>query len=255
MAEPKIEVVVLDLFDTIVKWDPERLPLIQWQGREIRTTAPWFLGRLQEAMGERFNHERTLATYFDVLQELNEIREREAIEITCHERFIRVLERLSFGSGDEIVELAAELTRIHMAGVRRVTWAPPERIRALHEIAPHYRMAVLSNFDDTETGYQIIEDTGAAHLFEAVIISAEMGLRKPHPEIFRRTIEMLKVENPRSVLFVGDTPRFDIAGPHRAGMRTVWVSENKEPLTADIPTPDFIIGNISELPALLRTIG
>jgi len=285
VLEPKIEVVVLDLFDTIVKWDPAKLPQMNWKGREIRTTVPWFIARLEQAIDERqklkrqikeevrqeveqelrndqqvdkdtssFDREHALTTYFEVLHELDVIRERDAVEISCLERFIHVLTRLKFGSQEEIAELAAELTRIHMAGVRRVTWAPPERVAALHEIAPHYRMAVLSNFDDSETGYQIIEDTGAAHLFEAVIISADLGLRKPHPDIFKRIMEMLKVTDPRTILFVGDTPRFDITGPHRAGMRTVWLSEGKDPLTPEIPKPDFIINNLSELPALLRTI-
>jgi FMN phosphatase YigB (HAD superfamily) len=254
ILEPKIEVVVLDLFDTIVKWDPERLPRMQWNDREIHSTVPWFISHLKDALDDRFDHQRALATYFEVLHELNEIRERDAVEISCLERFIRVLARLNYGSDEEILRLAGELTRIHMAGVRRVTWAPPERVAALHEIAPHYRMAVLSNFDDSETGYQIVEDTGAAHLFEAVIISADLGLRKPHPDIFKRMMEMMKVEDPRTILFVGDTPRFDITGPHRAGMRTVWLSEGKEPLTPEIPTPDFVIGNLSELPALLRTL-
>jgi FMN phosphatase YigB (HAD superfamily) len=254
VAEPKIQAVVLDLFDTIVKWDPGQLPLIQWQERELRSTVPWFVARLEEALSNQLERNLILGAYFEVLQELNDVRERDAIEVSCQERFVKVLRKLEYDAEHGIAALALELTRLHMAGVRRVAWAPPERVAALREIAPHHRLAILSNFDDSETGYQIIGDTGVAHLFEAIIISADIGLRKPHPDIFRRMMEMLKISDPRTILFVGDTPRFDITGPHRAGMRTVWLSESKEPLTPDIPEPDFTIGNLAELPALLRLL-
>lgn len=254
MSEGKFKAVVLDLFDTIVRWDPQRLPLLQWGGREVRSTVPWFLPRLKEVLQDRHDHQAALAVYFDVLQELSDERERDAIEISCHERFVRMLTRLGYDGEPGIGELAAELTSLHMAGVRRVTWAPPERIEAVKEIAPHYRLGILSNFDDSETGHLIVRDTGVAGLFEAIIISADLGLRKPNPLIFKRMTEMLKLE-PGEILFVGDTPRFDITGPHRAGMGTVWLNDGKQPLTPDIPKPGFTIKDLTELPGLLRDLG
>src|SRR6202043_2107323 len=100
-------------------------------------------------------------------------RELEGIEITCTERFVRTLQRLPPALGGEIDVFAEQLTRAPMDGVRRVTWAPPERVRAVHNIAPYYRLGLLSNFDDAQCGREVFGDTGVAPLFEAVIISAE----------------------------------------------------------------------------------
>ncbi|MGH7907972.1 MAG: HAD family hydrolase [Candidatus Binataceae bacterium] len=258
MPTKKYTAIVLDLFDTIVKWDPELLPLYQFQGREFRSTVPWFIERLKEALDNeafrgRLDHEAAIAVYFEVLKELHNLRERDMVEITCHERFARMLTRLEYGSDAEIAEFAHELRTLHMTGVRRVTAAPPQRVAAVKQIAGDYRLGLLSNFDDAETGLQIVHDTGLAPLFEAIIISAEVGLRKPNPKIFHQIAAMMHLE-PREILFVGDTPRFDITGPHQVGMGTVWLNDGKEPLTPDIPDPDFIIKDLTELPALLKTL-
>lgn len=253
MPRHVIKAVVLDLFDTLVRWDPERLPLFAWGGREIRSTIPWFIDHLEKAILDRFDREAAIATYFDVLKEINDERERDAIEISCLDRFVRMLVRLGFGNDREVRELAAELRHLHMSGVRQVTWAPPQWVEAVRQIAPHYRLGLLSNFDDSETGHQIVQDTGIAGLFDAIIISADIGLRKPHPEVFRQIAAMLEAA-PAEVLFVGDTPRYDVLGAYQAGMRTVWLNDRKDPLTPEIPTPDYVIKDLSELPALLVSL-
>src|SRR6185437_14908033 len=107
--------------------------------------------------------------------------------------------------------LAFHVTRVHMDGVRKVTFAPPERSEAVRRVARHFRLGLLSNFDDAQCGREVLLDTGVAELFEAVIISAEAGLRKPNPLIYQRILTMLQVD-PRAVLFVGDTPREDVLG-------------------------------------------
>ena len=88
------------------------------------------------------------------------------------------------------------------------------------------------------------------HLFEAVIISAEVGLRKPNPQIYRRMLEMLRLDA-SEVLFVGDTPREDVAGPQAVGMRTAWISKGAAAVPEGIPQPHFTIRDLSELPAIL----
>ncbi|MBW3594226.1 MAG: HAD family phosphatase [Actinobacteria bacterium] len=64
-----------------------------------------------------------------------------------------------------------------------------------------YKTALLSNSWGL-TGYprERFEE-----LFDVVVISAEVGMRKPHPEIFRFTVDKLGVEASRCV-FVDDHP-------------------------------------------------
>jgi putative hydrolase of the HAD superfamily len=137
-----------------------------------------------------------------------------------------------------------------MDGVRGVTWAPAARVAAVERVASHYRVGLLSNFDDAQCGREVFDDTGVAHLFEAVIISAEVGLRKPNPQIYRRMLEMLHLDA-SEVLFVGDTPREDVEGPHRVGMRTAWISKGATAVPDGIPEPHYIIADLADLPAIL----
>jgi HAD superfamily hydrolase (TIGR01549 family) len=245
-----IKAVVFDLFDTLVKWEPDRLPLLHWREHSMHSTVPWILPSLEEQIGPRFDLEQFLTVYHDTIDEINAEREREGIEITCQERFERTLERLGYSDRDQRGLIAFHLTRVHMDGVRKVTFAPPERSEAVRRLARHFRLGLVSNFDDAQCGREVLLDTGVAELFEAVIISAEAGLRKPNPLIYERILNMMKLE-PVSVMFVGDTPREDVYAPRMAGMRVTWVNGRGIQLPEHIPQPDFTVGSIAELPALL----
>ena len=252
MAKAEFKAVVFDLFDTIVKWEPERLPLMEVGGRQIHTTIPWVFPILEQRLGASFDRDRFVEVYHGVIDEIMAERELHGIEITCAERFERTLSRLAPAFDAEArLTFAEDLTRVHMDGVRSVTGAPAARVAAVHRVASHYRVGLLSNFDDTRCGREVLDDTGVARLFEAVIISAEVGLRKPNPAIYRRMLEMLRLD-PSEVLFVGDTPREDVEGPHRVGMRTVWISKGAAALPEGIPQPDYIIGDLAELPSILE---
>ncbi len=242
--------IVLDLFDTLVRWEPERLPLMEINGRPMRTTMPWVFPKLREQLGSAFDQRGFIDTYTGVLEEIALERERDGIEITCWERFVRTLARFSGVSPDEAQTFAEELTRTHMSRVRAVTSAPRERVEAVRRLAPHYRLGLLSNFDDAQCGREVLADTGVAELFEAVIISAEVRLRKPDPRIFRRMLAMLELA-PHEVLYVGDTPRDDVWGAYQVGIPAVWISKGAAALPEGIPEPRFIIKDLSELPRIL----
>ncbi|HEY1852448.1 MAG TPA: HAD family hydrolase [Candidatus Binataceae bacterium] len=250
MAKAAFKAVVFDLFDTIVKWEPDRLPLMELNGHQIHTTIPWGFPLLEQRLGAAFDRDRFIEVYHGVIDEIIAEREVEHLEITCTERFVRTLKRLAPALDGEIETFAEQLTRVHMDGVRGVTWAPAERVAAVHSISAHYRMGLLSNFDDAQCGREVFGDTGVAHLFEAVIISAEVGLRKPNPRIYRQMLEMLRLDA-AEVLFVGDTPREDVAGPQEVGMQTAWISKGAVAVPEGIPQPHFTIRDLSELPAIL----
>jgi putative hydrolase of the HAD superfamily len=110
---------------------------------------------------------------------------------------------------------------------------------------------LISNFDDAETGHLIMADTGIRDLFEALIISADTGYRKPNPLIFKQILEMMRLE-PADILFVGDTPHDDVLGSKNVGMHSAWIrTRNHRELPEGIPAPDIVIGDLAELPGRL----
>ena len=249
MADRGFKAVVLDLFDTLVQWNPHRLPQMEIGGKVVRTTIPWLVPALERELGDAFRLDDFIDAYGTVMTEIEAERRASGIEVTCHERFRRAVVRLD-APADRTAVLAEELTRIHMAAVRSVTAAPPEYAAVVPRVASRYRMGLLSNFDDAKTGYDILADTGVAEYFEVVVISAEVQLRKPHPGIFRLLLDRMNLA-PSEVLFVGDTPRDDVVGARGAGIPVVWLSRNKGPLPPEIGSPDFTIHDLTELPSLL----
>jgi HAD superfamily hydrolase (TIGR01549 family) len=250
VAENRYKAVVIDLFDTLVTWNPEGLPLMQFRGREIRSTTPLLYSTLETTLGARFDREKFSEAHASVYSEIfTERSKHDALEITCLERFARTLKMLDVDDGIA-APLAEDLRRIHMARVREVTKAPPARIDAMKKIAEHHRVGLISNFDDSETGHLIMRDTGIRELFTAVIISADTGYRKPNPLIFKKILDAMRLE-PAEILFVGDTPIDDVLGSKGVGMHSAWIRTRGRELSAEIPAPDIIIGDLAELPAAL----
>lgn len=112
------------------------------------------------------------------------------------------------------------------------------------------RLAVICNTGRTPGKILriILEQMGLAKYLSVQTFSDEVGLRKPHLEIFARTLRALGVEASETV-HVGDTLAADIAGARAMGMRAVHLCHAGG---AD-PNP----GNwetISSLPELLPLI-
>ncbi len=97
-------------------------------------------------------------------------------------------------------------------------WAPFEDVVPALDLLQErgLRLAVVSNWD--RRLHRILEDNGLHSRFEAVIVSSEIGWRKPHPEIFRRALAALDLP-PGEVLHVGDSVGDDVAGARAAALR------------------------------------
>ena len=66
--------------------------------------------------------------------------------------------------------------------------------------------------------------TDLAHFFEHVIISEQVGVAKPNPEIFSYALEKLGCSDKSKVLMVGDTLGSDILGGKNFGLDTCWIN-------------------------------
>lgn len=76
------------------------------------------------------------------------------------------------------------------------------------------RTAIVSNFDTRLR--RILRDLDIGHLFDAVVISAEVWAEKPNPRIFEAACAELGLP-PESCVHVGDDRRNDLYGARDAG--------------------------------------
>ena len=67
------------------------------------------------------------------------------------------------------------------------------------------------------------EELGIIHLLDAVVSSAEIGIEKPDPAIFREASRQLQLI-PEAILHVGDQLVDDVNGAKAGGYRAVWLN-------------------------------
>lgn len=80
------------------------------------------------------------------------------------------------------------------------------------------RLGVISNFD--RRLYDVLLHLGVRDVFEHVIISSEVGVRKPAARIFWEAARRFGVAADE-MLHVGDDPESDLRGARSAGLRAV----------------------------------
>jgi putative hydrolase of the HAD superfamily len=85
------------------------------------------------------------------------------------------------------------------------------------------RLAVVSNWDVSL--HDVLERTRLRPLVDAVVISAELGVAKPDPAIFRAALERVEAAASEA-LHVGDSLEADVEGARAAGVEAVLVARD-----------------------------
>ena len=118
----------------------------------------------------------------------------------------------------------------------------------LDALSVRYPMILVSNFyGNIRT---VLDEFGLTKYFQEIIESAEVGIRKPDPEIYRLAIEKFGL-TPAEVIIIGDSYKNDIAPANILGCPSIWLKgkgwDNKDDA---IEHPRFI-KDFSELSKLL----
>ncbi len=240
-----IRAVSFDLFDTLVDLHMDRLPLVEIAGRRIPST--YGLLHAASLQWHALDFERFAAELGQSDRESHQARAALQRELPTIERFRSFAARI--GVRDDA--MAQELTRAHMAEIKRQVTSPPHHPELLARLRGRVKLAVCSNFSHSETALDVLADAGLARHFDAIVISHEVGLRKPRPEIFRAVVERLGVE-PAEVLHVGDNLEADVGGASAVGMSTAWLTRRVKDLDAARASyagtpPALVVGDLAEL--------
>jgi len=197
------------------------------------------------------------------------------------ERFLEVRERnrrLAEAEGREIpavVSLRETLRALLPAGAAAGALAPVDLERALDEffaaevelIRPMpgaqelldalrgrgLKLALLSNATSGRYVEGVVGRMGWAGYFDPLVVSADIGVRKPRPEAFRAVLDRWSLL-PGQVAMVGDSLYHDIQGGHSLGLVTIHFTALPnafDPAYAGTVRPDFSVGSHEELRGLL----
>ncbi|MEM3697328.1 MAG: HAD family hydrolase [Candidatus Bathyarchaeia archaeon] len=248
----RVKAVLFDLFDTL---------LLIRDGEAFYTPS---LRKLHEFLvhnGVNVDFEDFRRVYFKVRDELYAEASKNFEEPHFNVRIFHTLQRLgyNFEASHPIVVGATMAFAEEFMRFVSLDEDAPHVLQKLHE---NYKLGIVSNFAIPECVYNLLEKFDLKRFFDAVLVSGAINKRKPCPKIYEKALEALDV-NASEVVFVGDTPSMDVAGPKALGIKAILI-ERKHSAT-DTPQslawkpkeelrikPDAVIESLKELPMLLE---
>ena len=203
---------------------PIRAVLLDFYGTLARDAATSFHidDVMQEHGYELPDHLREMWWSGDIdgREHIDASRSRDHYIAWQQERLLGMLAEADVHPGEYEVILA----KLHAGRAERSLEPYPEARVVLDELRSRgLRLAVCSNWDwDLESA---VHEAGLHDAFDVLVSSAWAGARKPHPRIFRYTLDQLGVDA-TDALFVGDTWGPDVEGPLALGMTPVYLERD-----------------------------
>ena len=215
-SERKYRAVFIDWDDTIGDWT-------QAEHRALRE-----LHRTYPALRARYaTPDDDLAAYRPYNLELWALYGRGEVskERLHFERFYRPL--LGNTPPEEadpaLRDLAHEMGDRFLQLTNRYFSLLPDAERVVRLLAERYPLTILSN-GFKEVQYYKFAHSGLQDCFRHTIISEEVGVNKPQPEIFRIALQRNGLTADQ-VVMIGDSYSSDILGAQAAGIDQIWLHD------------------------------
>jgi len=173
-------------------------------------------------------------------------RRKDNLEMSFEEFCSKVLQDLGITPTEELLE--------HILSLYFECFKQAERRsvrRVLVELSESYELGVISN-SMSLAPRRFLEQSGLEGYFKAILVSGEVGYRKPRPEIFKRALEKIGA-NPGEAVHVGNSLEEDVKGAKGVGMYSVLITPEAIE-EADIE-PDLAVPSIREVPTAIENLG
>jgi putative hydrolase of the HAD superfamily len=144
--------------------------------------------------------------------------------------------------------LCDELAERFAAERRARHWSFDDAAPALSALGLTHELALVTNGASC-LQREKLEASGLSDQFAAVVVSADVGVGKPHVAIFHHVLAQLGCDSGSAVM-VGDSLERDVRGALDAGLGAVWLNRSgrqRTPDCGDVPQ----VRTLLDLPAAL----
>jgi FMN phosphatase YigB (HAD superfamily) len=128
----------------------------------------------------------------------------------------------------------------------------PEVHKVLEELASRHSLAVIAN-QHRDVRKHLESTWELAKYFKFMILSEEVGFKKPDREIFLLALDRARIE-PNDAWMIGDRVDTDVGPSRRLGMKAVRVLHDSEvsiiPSESELEVPDFQFKDLNPLLSL-----
>jgi len=229
----ELKAVLFDIDDTLFDRKNAVKKVIR---RIIKKLPDLFSGIPQEKIFKAFHEADQM-----ILEDFNKGESGDVVRDKRSRRFLKTL------GLDE--DFSDRITTMYISAYPDVSTPVQEAKEVVERLAEKYSLGVISNaFPDIQ--YHKLEGIGVRNLFQLILLSEEVGIRKPQGAIFQKAAELLNVQ-PYECLFVGDSYDTDIVGAKKAGMKACWFNSDGKKVPDEDIKPDFEITALSELLSIL----
>lgn len=159
------------------------------------------------------------------------------------QRFLYPLEAV--GAGDSA--LAKAYSDYFFALIPTKAELMPHAIEVLNYLSPRYNLYILSN-GFRELQHQKMYSGGIDSYFKKVILSDDLGVMKPWPQLFHFALSATQSEL-RESLMIGDSWEADMVGAHGVGMHHAFY--NVSDRTSFPFQPTYQLKDLKELMEIL----
>jgi HAD superfamily hydrolase (TIGR01509 family) len=242
MKPTRIPYLLFDLGGTLLYFDGD------WS-QTIRRFSQRLEDRLN-AWGYTFPAGQIAAELFDRNQDHHLEPDPEYRELATADLVTEVL-------AQHHIQLSPSRLRLALAAMYAVSeahwWPEADAALTLRQLRSEgYRLGVVSNAGDTLDVHALVQKAGLRSYFDFILVSASLGLTKPHPAIYQRALAHWGAL-PHQAAMIGDTPLADIDGARGFGIHPIWITRRAPQGQQPSQPPAAVISTLAELPPLLRT--
>lgn len=123
--------------------------------------------------------------------------------------------------------------------------------QTMNSLLIQYDLGIIAN--QSEDILKILEESKINRFFKVIVISSEVKVRKPDPEIFRLAMNLANT-SPEHCIMVGDRLDTDIGPANKLGMKTIRITNSlfklQQPMN-EFEKPTYVVANLSEIATTL----
>ena len=142
---------------------------------------------------------------------------------------------------------------MRLLGVEYPEWSPlyeelyPDTVKCHEVLEKKYHLGIIAN--QIPGAEKRLEGMGIRRYFDLIVTSAEEGVAKPDPGIFRIALNRAGCA-PEQAVMIGDRIDNDIVPAKQMGMKTVRIKQGVGKywnIQGECETPDYEVNSLSEL--------
>lgn len=205
--------------------------------------------------GFHVDYKRFIEVFYQTYQKYRLVRYQKLIEVSNSVWIAETLNQLGFAAEPED-DAVRKAVNISFQGYFQSLKPRPCASRTLKKLSSGYALALVSNFTYAPVVYAGLRKLRFSSYFNCILVSDDVGWRKPHPRIFEEALKRLD-KSVEQAVFVGDNPMEDIQGAKGIGMKAIFIPSQfftiEDAGKAPQP-PDVIINSLCELPRIVPEI-